>query len=138
MRVGIFSVVDHYPAELRRSGSELYGELLDQAEAADALGFDSFWIAEHHFHEYGAIPRPPVWLAAAAERSRAVASAATAERTSSNNSSSRRAMRSSAPSARLSYSLSSAVTKRSAPTSVCRRTYSGGTLAACALLTSMA
>lgn len=72
MRVGIFSVADHYPKELRRSATELYGELLDQAEAADALGFDSFWIAEHHFHEYGAIPRPPVWLAAAAERTRRI------------------------------------------------------------------
>ncbi|MBI2527505.1 MAG: LLM class flavin-dependent oxidoreductase [Candidatus Rokubacteria bacterium] len=72
MRVGIFSVADHYPEELRRRASELYGELLDQAEAADALGFDSFWIAEHHFHEYGAIPRPPVWLAAAAERTRRI------------------------------------------------------------------
>ena len=72
MRFGIFSVADHYPTELRRSATELYGELLDQAEAADALGFDSFWIAEHHFHEYGAIPRPPVWLAAAAERTRRI------------------------------------------------------------------
>ena len=72
MRFGVFSVVDHYPKELRRRATELYGELLDQAEAADALGFDSFWIAEHHFHEYGAIPRPPVWLAAAAERTRRI------------------------------------------------------------------
>ena len=23
-------------------------------------GFDSFWVAEHHFHEYGGVPRPPV------------------------------------------------------------------------------
>lgn len=72
MRFGIFSVADHYPRELRRSATELYGELRDQAEAADALGFDSFWIAEHHFHEYGAVPRPPVWLAAAAQRTRRI------------------------------------------------------------------
>src|SRR5712691_8894954 len=68
MRFGIFSGVDHYPKELPRTSAELYGELLEQVEAADALGFDSFWIAEHHFHEYGGIPRPPVWMAAAAER----------------------------------------------------------------------
>ncbi len=72
MHFGIFSVVDHYPKELSRNSGELYGELLDQAEAADALGFDSFWIAEHHFHEYGGIPRPPVWMAAAAERTRRI------------------------------------------------------------------
>jgi len=50
MRFGIFSVVDHYPKELGRTPGELYEELLEQAEAADKLGFDSFWIAEHHFH----------------------------------------------------------------------------------------
>jgi alkanesulfonate monooxygenase SsuD/methylene tetrahydromethanopterin reductase-like flavin-dependent oxidoreductase (luciferase family) len=72
MRFGIFSVADHYPKELGRTPGELYAELLEQAEAADELGFDSFWIAEHHFHEYGAIPRPPVWLAAAAERTRRI------------------------------------------------------------------
>ena len=70
MRFGLFSVVDHYPRELRRGTGEFYGELLEQAEAADELGFDSFWVAEHHFHEYGAIPRPPVWMAAAAQRTR--------------------------------------------------------------------
>ncbi len=72
MRFGIFSVVDHYPNELPRTSAEFYDELLEQAEAADALGFDSFWIAEHHFHEYGGIPRPPVWMAAAAERTRRI------------------------------------------------------------------
>lgn len=41
-------------------------------DAADALGFDSFWIAEHHFHEYGAVPRPPVWMAAAAQRTKRI------------------------------------------------------------------
>jgi alkanesulfonate monooxygenase SsuD/methylene tetrahydromethanopterin reductase-like flavin-dependent oxidoreductase (luciferase family) len=72
MRFGIFSVCDHYPAELPRTSPELYGELLEQAVAAEALGFDSFWVAEHHFHEYGAIPSPPVFLAAAAQRTRRI------------------------------------------------------------------
>jgi alkanesulfonate monooxygenase SsuD/methylene tetrahydromethanopterin reductase-like flavin-dependent oxidoreductase (luciferase family) len=72
MRVGIFSVVDHYPAELGRTSQRLYAELLEQVEAAEQLGFTSFWIAEHHFHEYGGIPSPPVWLAAAAARTRRI------------------------------------------------------------------
>ncbi len=72
MRFGIFSVVDHYPAELPRTSAQFYGELLEQVEAAEALGFDSFWVAEHHFHEYGGIPSPPVWLAAAAQRTRRI------------------------------------------------------------------
>jgi len=72
MKFGIFSVVDHYPKELDRTPGQFYGELLDQVTAAEALGFDSFWVAEHHFHEYGAIPSPPVWLAAAAQRTRRI------------------------------------------------------------------
>ena len=72
MRLGLFSVMDHYPAELGRTTAELYTEVLEQAEAADEWGFDSFWVAEHHFHEYGAVPRPPVFLAAAAQRTRRI------------------------------------------------------------------
>lgn len=72
MRFGLFSVVDHYPAELARSLGDLYAELMEQVEAAEEWGFDSFWLAEHHFHEYGAVPRPPVWLAAAAQRTRRI------------------------------------------------------------------
>jgi alkanesulfonate monooxygenase SsuD/methylene tetrahydromethanopterin reductase-like flavin-dependent oxidoreductase (luciferase family) len=72
MRFGVFSVVDHYPAELPRTSARFYDELLEQVEAAEQLGFDSFWVAEHHFHEYGGIPSPPVWLAAAAQRTRRI------------------------------------------------------------------
>ncbi len=72
MRLGLFSVVDHYPIELGRSIGEFYAELLEQAEAAEEWGFDSFWVAEHHFHEYGGVPRPPVLLAAAAQRTRRI------------------------------------------------------------------
>lgn len=68
MQLGIFSVADHYPNELERSADRFYHELLAQAQAADELGFESFWVAEHHFHEYGAIPRPAILLAAAAAR----------------------------------------------------------------------
>ena len=72
MKFGLFAVADHYPGELPRTVARFYDELLEQAEAADALGFDSCWVAEHHFHEYGAIPRPPVWMAAAAQRTRRI------------------------------------------------------------------
>jgi alkanesulfonate monooxygenase SsuD/methylene tetrahydromethanopterin reductase-like flavin-dependent oxidoreductase (luciferase family) len=72
MRFGIFSVVDHYPKELPRTSAQFYDELLEQVEAAEALGFESFWVAEHHFHEYGGIPAPPVWMAAAAQRTRRI------------------------------------------------------------------
>lgn len=67
MRFGMFSVADHHP-ELGRSAPELYGELLDRAVLADGLGYESFWIAEHHFHDYGIVPAPAVLLSAVAQR----------------------------------------------------------------------
>ncbi|WP_175779678.1 LLM class flavin-dependent oxidoreductase [Burkholderia anthina] len=42
-------------------------------EAADALGFDSAWVAQHHFgSETGRLPSPLVLLAAAARRTRRI------------------------------------------------------------------
>lgn len=69
MRMSIFSVQDHYPA-LPRTVSQLYAEIIEQSEHADALGYDTFWVAEHHFHEYGAIPNPAVMLSAIAQRTK--------------------------------------------------------------------
>jgi alkanesulfonate monooxygenase SsuD/methylene tetrahydromethanopterin reductase-like flavin-dependent oxidoreductase (luciferase family) len=69
MRLSIFSVQDHYPTR-HRSLPALYEQLLGQAELADHLGYDTFWVAEHHFHEYGAVPNPAVMLAAIAQRTR--------------------------------------------------------------------
>lgn len=67
MRYSIFSVVDHYP-ERPRSVGAFYRQILDEVALAERLGFDSYFLAEHHFHEYGVAPSPPVLLAAAAER----------------------------------------------------------------------
>lgn len=69
MRLSIFSVQDHYPSR-ERSVAQLYGEIVEQAELADRLGYDTFWVAEHHFHEYGAVPNPAVMLAALAQRTK--------------------------------------------------------------------
>ncbi len=62
MRLSIFTVQDHYPA-LPRSAAELYRQVVRQAELADALGYDTFFLAEHHFHPYGIDPNPAVLLA---------------------------------------------------------------------------
>jgi alkanesulfonate monooxygenase SsuD/methylene tetrahydromethanopterin reductase-like flavin-dependent oxidoreductase (luciferase family) len=39
--------------------------------AAEALGYSSVWIAEHHFNDYGLCPVPPVLAAFLAARSAA-------------------------------------------------------------------
>lgn len=71
MRFSIFSVIDHHP-KLPRTLDGFYGELMQQIELADQLGYESFWLAEHHFHEYGVVPNPAVFLAAAAARTRRI------------------------------------------------------------------
>lgn len=67
MRLSIFSVQDHYPSGAR-TVPQLYGEIIAQAELADKLGYDTFWVAEHHFHEYGVVPNPAVMLSTLAQR----------------------------------------------------------------------
>ena len=36
--------------------SRIFGEMLEQVEYAEELGFDSIWIAEHHSSRYGICP----------------------------------------------------------------------------------
>src|SRR5258708_19145624 len=69
MRMSIFSVQDHYPTQAR-TVPDLYTQILAQAELADQLGYDTFWVAEHHFHEYGAVPNPAIMLASIAQRTK--------------------------------------------------------------------
>lgn len=67
MKMSIFSVQDHYPDHSRSLG-QLYRQVLEQARQAENLGYDTFWVAEHHFHEYGAVPNPAVFLAALSQQ----------------------------------------------------------------------
>lgn len=71
MRFSVFSVADHYPGE-PRTIREFYAQILDEIELADELGFSAFFLAEHHFHEYGLVPSPPTLLGAAAGRTRRI------------------------------------------------------------------
>ncbi|MCI4345389.1 MAG: LLM class flavin-dependent oxidoreductase [Thermoplasmata archaeon] len=67
MKLSAFSVLDSYP-EFERGERDRFAELLSFGEAADAAGLDGFWVAEHHFHEGGICPSPPVLLAALGQR----------------------------------------------------------------------
>jgi alkanesulfonate monooxygenase SsuD/methylene tetrahydromethanopterin reductase-like flavin-dependent oxidoreductase (luciferase family) len=71
MRYSIFSVNDHHP-RLQRSIPQLYGQVMKQCELGEALGYDTFFCAEHHFHEYGVVPDPAVMLSALAQRTRRI------------------------------------------------------------------
>lgn len=67
MRYSLFSVNDHHP-RLARTVPQLYEQVMRSCELAERLGFDTFFCAEHHFHEYGVVPDPAVMLSALASR----------------------------------------------------------------------
>jgi len=71
MRYSVFSVNDHHP-RLPRTVPELYGQVMRQCELAEQLGYDTFFCAEHHFHEYGVVPDPAVMLSALAQRTQRI------------------------------------------------------------------
>ena len=71
MRFGIFSIFDYWPRV--KNVSRYFSDILDLAERAEVLGFDTFWISEHHFTNYGGIlPRPQILLAALAQRTHTI------------------------------------------------------------------
>jgi alkanesulfonate monooxygenase SsuD/methylene tetrahydromethanopterin reductase-like flavin-dependent oxidoreductase (luciferase family) len=67
MRFSAFSVTDHY-VDIPRTIAAFYDELVEEIVLSERLGFDTYFLAEHHFHEYGIVPNPAVLLAAASQR----------------------------------------------------------------------
>ncbi|MGE0808302.1 MAG: LLM class flavin-dependent oxidoreductase, partial [Burkholderiaceae bacterium] len=67
IRYSIFSVNDHYE-HLPRTVPQLHRQVIEQAELAETLGYDTFFCAEHHFHQYGVVPDPAVMLAVLSQR----------------------------------------------------------------------
>ena len=67
-RLGFFSrLLDDATA------AERYRLVSEQIVHAETLGFDSAWVAQHHFHEAeGGLPSPLVFLAAVAARTRRI------------------------------------------------------------------
>ena len=67
-RLGFFSrLLDEVPA------AERYRLVTEQIAHAEAQGFDSAWIAQHHFHESeGGLPSPFVFLSHVAARTRRI------------------------------------------------------------------
>jgi alkanesulfonate monooxygenase SsuD/methylene tetrahydromethanopterin reductase-like flavin-dependent oxidoreductase (luciferase family) len=70
MRFGAFTVADAYPAPDGTLDRDPVRQAVELAVHAESAGFDHFWVGEHHFHHSGAVPSPPVVLAAAASRTR--------------------------------------------------------------------
>ena len=70
MKFGYY-ILNTYVPELDGDSASVYGHWLEQFDAAEALGFDSLWVTEHHFRAFGGMmPSPTVMLSAAAQRTR--------------------------------------------------------------------
>jgi alkanesulfonate monooxygenase SsuD/methylene tetrahydromethanopterin reductase-like flavin-dependent oxidoreductase (luciferase family) len=65
MEFGLFFLMQRDEAWTEQ---EVYDSGLEQMLAAEALGYSSVWIAEHHFNDYGLCPSPPVLAAFVAAR----------------------------------------------------------------------
>jgi alkanesulfonate monooxygenase SsuD/methylene tetrahydromethanopterin reductase-like flavin-dependent oxidoreductase (luciferase family) len=55
-----------------RTGAEILPEEVDQMVLAEDLGFDSVWLTEHHYADYGLSSAPSVLLATLAARTRRI------------------------------------------------------------------
>ena len=71
MKFGIFIFGDNHP-ELGRSNRKFYEEILTMGEWAEELGFDSFWLGEHHLYWYGTCVSPPMVIAALGQRTQKI------------------------------------------------------------------
>ncbi len=68
MRYGIFYLPSLTSAD-REHAADRFHSIVDQSGYAEELGFDSVWLAEHHFHSFGGIlSSPPVIGAAISQR----------------------------------------------------------------------
>jgi alkanesulfonate monooxygenase SsuD/methylene tetrahydromethanopterin reductase-like flavin-dependent oxidoreductase (luciferase family) len=67
-RLGFFAYL-----EGDKPQAEVYAETLEVFVAADELGFDIGWVAQHHFGHHGGLPSPFVFFTALAERTRNIA-----------------------------------------------------------------
>ena len=60
MRYGLFYLPSSLPAT-RAEGAERFRTVVEQVSYAEQIGFDSVWLAEHHFHSFaGMFSAPPV------------------------------------------------------------------------------
>ncbi|PWA12167.1 hypothetical protein DCC39_06960 [Pueribacillus theae] len=53
-----FGVMNLFPYKKGNSEKQIIDEAIEELTYAEELGFDSVWIAEHHFSEYGLIGNP--------------------------------------------------------------------------------
>jgi natural product biosynthesis luciferase-like monooxygenase protein len=70
MKFSLFHLPSFFP-QFHTSEAQFYQDMLSETDRAEAYGFHSVWLAEHHFHHYGGhIPSVPVLGSAIAQRTK--------------------------------------------------------------------
>jgi addiction module HigA family antidote len=72
MQFGYFTLSDNHYADNLRDANRLIQDILDETVYADALGYHSAWIGEHHFNSLGVLSCPDLVLAHAAARTKKI------------------------------------------------------------------
>lgn len=67
-----FGIMNLFPVSEGSSDHQVLRDTLDEIQLADELGFDSVWLAEHHFSEYGILGSPLHFGMAIAERTQQI------------------------------------------------------------------
>lgn len=70
MKFGILYIPDYYP-ERHKSSSHYYGEMMEQIQFCEEIGFDGIWFAEHYVGGY-AFPSPPIFATAVAQKTKRI------------------------------------------------------------------
>lgn len=63
-----FGIMNLFPLGDQTGKQQVITDTIEEIELADQLGFDSAWLAEHHFSEYGILGNPLTMAAAVAQR----------------------------------------------------------------------
>lgn len=67
-----FGIMNLFPMSEEVSDQQVLLDTLDEIQLADELGFDSVWLAEHHFSTYGILGSPLHFGMAIAERTKQI------------------------------------------------------------------
>ena len=72
MEFGYFTLSDNHYLNNTRSANQFVSDIVDETLHADALGFHSAWIGEHHFSSLGVLSCPDLVLANVAARTKRI------------------------------------------------------------------
>src|SRR5207249_5634648 len=74
MKFGYFTLTDNSPGygAQRRDPNQFLLEVAEECVEAEAMGYNSAWVPEHHFARFGVLPSPAMFLAHVAARTKRI------------------------------------------------------------------